>query len=439
MKKTIKIWSSILLVVFVIFLLIMYINFLYKSHNPNEIVKEEKQTILIYNSLGEEEEKNALLNNIIDEYANNKNIKINNISLSDVEFYKKLNMDLVTVNSPDIIITRPDKRIEDLFLEGKIYSFNQEFKNDVEWYSNFDKSALRLISNAEDVFGIPMSIEHYALFYNVEIFKQLGLKPPKNLEELEYIVKILNSNNIIPFAYSADDDSLFQAILASVSDSAVINSGLNNDNVFYFSKAMEIMKNLYQNNSFPEKFEVLSKSEAMNLFCEDNAAMYVGGADFIKYVEEYNKNYEGIYDTENRFDVNFFPDLDGDGVRTNTLVFDVGELTAFVLNKDTKKHDEIMSFVKYLTSEKTAVFLYSNTKNKSAIKNVDSLYKKKQLETNYRILENYSMEFIRMPKSIIDGYIWGEYLMGKMTDVMKGNADSELVCLSAVKMQNSIN
>ena len=119
MKKTIKIWSSILLVVSAIILLIICAVFLFKSHTASDTVEKEKHTILIYNSFGEEDEKNTLINNIIDEYTDTKNIEINNISLTDVEFYKKLNMDLVTNNSPDIIVTRPEKRIEDLFLEGK--------------------------------------------------------------------------------------------------------------------------------------------------------------------------------------------------------------------------------------------------------------------------------------------------------------------------------
>ncbi len=433
--KRIKPWFLVLFAIFIAVLIVICSIFLIEFHNTKKTEEEEeKQSLVIFNSWGEEEEKNILLNNIIDEYVQNKNIEINNISLSYEEFYKKLNMDLITSNSPDIIITKPDKRIKDLFVDGKICSLNEELEKDSTWSGLFDKSFLKFLNYNDNIYGIPMTAEYYTLFYNKEIFRKAGLRVPKNLEELRNVAEVLGKNGKIPIAYSSYDDCFFQAVLASVAGSAEMEKGISNDNLQDFYRAMDIMKYLYSNNAFPKNFADLTKKEAIGLFIKGDAAMYVGSADSVLYEEK-----NGALESGNgeQYDVAFFPDLDGDSIKSFPIAYGVGDFVIFVSSKALEdKHDVVIDFIKYLSSEKTALLFYSNLKAISTIKNTEILTKKGELETNYRMLVTKGVEFVPMPNSKIDGYVWQRKIIGMLPNVMNGSITPDMVCDEAIKMQS---
>ncbi len=138
------------------------------------------------------------------------------------------------------------------------------------------------------IYGIPYEANVYGVFYNMDIFADLGLQPPTTWDELETLLATLKENGITPFATAGLDGWAFahywQNLVHATTPIEKIGSVMYNlDDVSYvddpgFLQATQILKDWYDKGYFNEGFLGLSYADENDLFVTGQTAMVLTGS-----------------------------------------------------------------------------------------------------------------------------------------------------------------
>ena len=163
---------------------------------------------------------------VIDEFAQEKGLSVNKQVFSWGDFKTKLNADLVAGTPPDLIEV-PSPWIAEYGSGGQLADLTVEINTWSDSRDWFDSTWVET-SHKGKTFGIKLHHTCFALFYNREQFKKVGLnpeKPPQNLDEMiQTIDKIYaalspdvlafgfdpTGQYLIPFMASAETPSLIK-------------------------------------------------------------------------------------------------------------------------------------------------------------------------------------------------------------------------------------
>jgi raffinose/stachyose/melibiose transport system substrate-binding protein len=162
--------------------------------------------------------------------------------------------------------------------------------------------------------GVPGSVEELGVFYNADLFDQLGFKEPKTLDELERIAEAVKDEGMIPFAFG-DQEKWPAGHLFSIATSNLLGpDGL--DRVLYDNgrwnspdvvKAIDIMfRDFVEKGYYPPDVNAITYEDANALFYGGKAAMVPTGTWLVPEIDE----------TVQDFEVGFFPfpSIDGSQV-----------------------------------------------------------------------------------------------------------------------------
>jgi len=153
--------------------------------------------------------RSLLFRTTIDEFnAKNKDIKIVGEYISDEPAYlDKLRTSFATGNQYDIYWGYGGAREIEYAKSGLLVDFDPINKANPKWSAKFvpgldDKWRY---PGLKGVFGVPMEMYAISLFYNEEIFKANGLKPPVTIADFEKVSDALLKKGIIPLALGEKD------------------------------------------------------------------------------------------------------------------------------------------------------------------------------------------------------------------------------------------
>jgi raffinose/stachyose/melibiose transport system substrate-binding protein len=162
--------------------------------------------------------------------------------------------------------------------------------------------------------GVPGSVEELGVFYNADLFDQLGFKEPKTLDELERIAEAVKDEGMIPFAFG-DQEKWPAGHLFSIATSNLLGpDGL--DRVLYGNgrwnspdvvKAIDIMfRDFVEKGYYPPDVNAITYEDANALFYGGKAGMVPTGTWLVPEIDE----------TVQDFEVGFFPfpSIDGSQV-----------------------------------------------------------------------------------------------------------------------------
>ena len=139
-----------------------------------------------------------------------------NLSL-EITAYPGLNEQRVAVKSalaaqspvPDIIAVEPGAYAVDVYTSGSVLDFTKVFAEDPEYKKGFWTNALELLTINGAVVSVPAVTNTVIVYYNRDLFRQLGLEVPNTLDELKKIGGALTARGIMPIAYPAGQDRNF--------------------------------------------------------------------------------------------------------------------------------------------------------------------------------------------------------------------------------------
>lgn len=161
------------------------------------------------------------------------------------------------------------------------------------------------VNDDDPVYGLAFDVTDVGVFYNTEIFDELGLTPPQTWEELETLLAALKEAGYVPFSCGALDgwtlDHYFQALvhvavpIEQIAKVYRVEAGASYLEDGFVVAAM-ILKDWIDEGYFNEGFLGMGYDDQNNLFITSQTAMNLGGT--------WNNS---TFISQPDFEVGFFP------------------------------------------------------------------------------------------------------------------------------------
>lgn len=232
---------------------------------------------------------------------------------------------------------------------GLLYDLTEAYREH-KWQV-FDFAKERVTVDGK-IYGIPGEMETIGLFYNKQVFDELGLQPPESVDELKQVSKRLEQAGKIPIALG-DKEGWEGGHYLSMSLSSIIGSkgmeALFNGEKSWDSpevvRALDIWKNLQEAGYLTESPTSVDYDTAIAQFFSGDAAMLPTGSWLV-----------GEIDDNTDFEVGYipFPAPDGPGIFTGGLG------SGPYVSATTDNPDAAIEFLDFLASDEHAKWTVEN-------------------------------------------------------------------------------
>lgn len=386
---------------------------------------KEKVTVKFISSWAGTDTKARALEKIIKEFEDaNPDINIENKSISGSEFLFTLKTNFAQGNDPDVFGLWPGSDIKILINQGKVANLSKVLEEDKEWNSIFGDDAWRYNEFNGGIYGIPCEIIYEGLFINRDLFEKYNVKIPNTYEELKEAIEKFNDVGIIPIAYNctAEGTYIYQNIVAKLGGKKDTENPYENGEIKKcYIEAMTYMKEIYKLGGFPKDAFTLDDKDRDELFKNKEAAMIVQGSWFIG---------EGAIDGNDKtVDLVPFPEFPDGKALSGSMIYGLGNGNFHISQlawKDLEKKEACLKFLKFLTSEKSAIELSESSGFISNIK-ISENQKITRLNSRGKELVDNSEELIGPTDSFVNRNKWEQILVTNFPRVLEGTIAPEEV------------
>jgi ABC-type sugar transport system, periplasmic component len=136
------------------------------------------------------------------------------------------------------------------------------------------------------LYGLPISVDFYVIYYNKAIFEKYGVKVPVTLDQLAATAKVFRDNNVIPLVTDGKDawplnllwDNL---VIRATGDPTLIPKAMARKVKFTDARFMagtKLYKQLVDGKLFADDLLSSDYGASRNLFGQEKAAMYMMGS-----------------------------------------------------------------------------------------------------------------------------------------------------------------
>jgi ABC-type glycerol-3-phosphate transport system substrate-binding protein len=212
------------------------------------------------------------------------------------------------------------------------------------------------------IYGVPIELGEYAIYYNKAIFAEAGITIPESgkftTDEFLNIVKTFRTQGIIPVAIGNQDrgtasNMLFQGLLIRFAGAEKIK-GLMTRATFWTDPdiiaAFRYMKQLIDAEVFPKDMNRLKYKQGRELFIQGKSAMYVEGTWFFgKVADEWGNLPEELQGKLGAMD---YPTV-VNGKGNNAIERITGG--SYVIRKKSPHTEEAVQFLDFMTSRDNAL------------------------------------------------------------------------------------
>lgn len=260
------------------------------------------------------------------------------------EQYKTKLASLMASNSqPDVFFTWGSGYLKPFVDGGKVYEIGHLLDADAEWKERFDDSVLGPVTFDGKIYALPSAQSVAVMFYNTEVFEQVGVQVPSTYEEFVEVVTKVKAAGITPISAPVKDAWIAGQLLQQLAnahggrelfDGTVDGSRKWNDEKYV--EAGEKLKELVELGAFPEGYLGMTNDEGRNLFTAGECAMYFMGSWDIEVLSDESLP---VADKISAF---LLPSAVGvDGM---TVVGDIGD--SYAISATTKHPDAAAAFIK---------------------------------------------------------------------------------------------
>lgn len=205
------------------------------------------------------------------------------------EYDAVLEAQLAAGNGPDLFYLRSFAVSRHLYEQGYLAELDT-----LPGISQNFTDAMRVpwATDAGLPYGVPFIATSHAIYYNVNLFEQLGLAIPQTWEELLATAQTIQSAGYIPFANASGDSwTVSEIVFMNLAPNFLGGregrlAYLNGDRCFndaHVVAAFEAVSALVP--FLPENQQVLKYSDSQQLFLQGKAAMWWGGSWDIPFFE----------------------------------------------------------------------------------------------------------------------------------------------------------
>ncbi|WP_152657705.1 ABC transporter substrate-binding protein [Oceanobacillus sp. CFH 90083] len=298
----------------------------------------------------------------------NPGVKINTVANTGDAFKQKMTVAMNGGNPPDVFLNYGGGWLGQFVEQGNVLEITDSIDKDI-----YVESALSAVTyNDGQVYGVPLSLTMDVIWYNKEIFADLGLEEPETYEEFQEIITVLKENDIYPIALANKSkwpgSYMFMNMVSKLGGHELFDDALNRNGKGFddaiFVEAGENIKELVEMDAYNPGFNGLPYNEggSRQLFYSGEAAMFnmhnavlndfrIEAPDFVDKV--------GFF---------MFPDMEG-GVNNPG---EIGGAISPAWSVSSKaEHPEIATeFVKFLTTPEAAQEYADETGSVTALKGI---------------------------------------------------------------------
>jgi ABC-type glycerol-3-phosphate transport system substrate-binding protein len=216
---------------------------------------------------------------------------VKSVNVPLAAFWDKQFADVASGNAPEIVtMYDPDVRA---FIEADLLEPLDSYLG----AAGIDMKTLvpteRLAQKNGKTYAIPFQINARALFYNEKLFKDAGVAPPKNIDEMTAAIRKLRNVNAQQFGYATVSkpgaaNLLYIEIMPIVAGfgGGFFKDGKPSANSPQTVAALKFIKMLYDDELIPRGMDTQTYRQ---LFVQGKVAMYATGGFFASVVNNGNK------------------------------------------------------------------------------------------------------------------------------------------------------
>lgn len=232
----------------------------------------EPSKVLFWSYMGGDAGK--ALSTVVQEYnesQNKYNVEIEYVPFGDMK--KKYSMGMVADELPDIgIIDNPDMAafanmglFEDI--TSKIESWGQK--------DNYYQGPLKSAMLDNKYYGLPMTSNCLAMFYNKKVFEEYNLEVPTTWDELLEVGKIIKTDEMYPLAISAvkTEEGVFQYLPWYLSTGASVEKVDSKESI----RALEFFEEMLEEGIMSPEVISWNQYDINRQFISGKAAMMING------------------------------------------------------------------------------------------------------------------------------------------------------------------
>ena len=277
------------------------------------------------------------------------------------EYNTILSNALISGGGPDIIQLRPYSGAKSIADNDYLVPLD-----DLNGIKNIDETYLDAAKGTDGkVYGVPLSLNAGAIFYNKKLFEEHSITEPKTWDDFIEASKKLKEAGIIPIAQSGRASYLLSMTHGVIGPSAY------NDNEYVekviagnakltdseFVDSVQRMSDLEE--FFPKDFIALEDNDAQMLFYAEQAAMYINGDYRLATIEG----------TAPDLSIGIIPGLSKNKDEDPAVVTWVDGSYAAV--KSSKHPEETKLFMEFLASPEFGQIFTDESNRLSAVKGVE--------------------------------------------------------------------
>lgn len=212
------------------------------------------------------------------------------------------------------------------------------------WIGNFTEAALKSTSQDGQVFAIPNDMNVLGVYYNVQLFEELGVEVPEDWEAFVAAAQKIKEAGVLPISIGNNDGWMTLAALYTMApglvytDRPTFDADLNEGKATFAEGWQEMVTNWFaldEAGYLTPQSTGVSLDQAQQAFATGQAAMYIDG----------NWSLPGIEAANPELEVGMFPmpsNKPGEPVVASAAVG-----TTFAINKSTEVADAAKRYLAF--------------------------------------------------------------------------------------------
>jgi raffinose/stachyose/melibiose transport system substrate-binding protein len=361
-----------------IYKIVVFFVFLFMVGCKQEEALPQKNEIVEFEFFNTKKETQEIMNHLIKEFEHEyPNIRVNHNT--SVGGHQTLLSRFASNNVPDVFIQWPNATWEKQVEEGFVLELtNQKFMDRIDSQVRQEYQI-----NGGD-YILPLTYNTSGVFYNINIYEELGLSIPQDFESLLKNAEIIEQSGTAPFSFMGKDHlSVHQqwyALLPSLNDyDGFIKASLAGDVSEYREELALLTQQFLRLSSYgQEDMLQTTNDQAVYNFAQGKSAMLIMGSWKIPWIKQINQ------------DINFamFPIPKQNGAAEYVPAF-AGDFSLCVSSK-TEKKEAALLFLEFISRVENMEYFCENDGSIPVVTGVDvdipelSLHKKYLNEGRYR-------------------------------------------------------
>ena len=334
----------------------------------------EKITLEMWSHWGGETMKMKFVEETIQAFeASHPDIRIKLQWIPKNMIQQSLQVSLPKGEGPDIFYAEPYPFQAQPWVQG---GYLLDLKDQLDW-SRFEPSAYQLLWEYPDggIYGIPLEMAEFAIYYNKAIFADAGIAMPASgrftAEEFLNVVKTFRTKGLIPVAVGNQDrgtasNMLLQGMLIRFAGAEKIKGLLKGETAWTdpdIVAAFTYMQQIIEAGVFPEDMNRLKYQAGRELFVQGKAAMYAEGTWFFgKIADEHGNLPAGLQGKLGALD---YPTVIGGKGNAAIERFTGG---SYVIRKTSPHTEAAVKFLDVMTSPENALKWVNYTQSPCGVK-----------------------------------------------------------------------